>query len=104
MDRLFYSKDSLKTLLPYSTRDGGSEYVNDVVSDIVSGAYNCLYIGSAKGGLKELNLTSGKMRSLLSKDEEGEPIYCRDLMIMSDNELWMGTESGIYIYNLRTGK
>lgn len=103
-DGLFYSKDGLKTLLPYSTRDGSSEYVNDVVSDIVSGAYNCLYIGSAKGGLKELNLTSGKMRNILSKDEEGEPIYCRDLMMMSDNELWMGTESGIYIYNLRTGK
>ena len=51
-DGLFYSKDGLKTLLPYSTRDGSSEYVNDVVSDIVSGAYNCLYIGSAKGGLK----------------------------------------------------
>lgn len=103
-DGLFYSKDGLKTLSPYLTQTGNHAYVNDVVSDIVSGPYNCLYIGSAKEGLKELNLTSGQMRSLLSKDENGEPIYCRDLMMMSDNELWMGTESGIYIYNFRTGK
>lgn len=54
--------------------------------------------------MRELNLTSGKMRSLLSKDEKGEAIYCRNLMLMSDNELWLGTESGIYIYNLRTDK
>lgn len=103
-DGLFYSKDDLKTLLPYCGQEDGSEYVNDVVSDIVSGPYNCLYIGSAKEGLKELNLTSGKMRNLLSEDENGEAIYCRNLMLMSDNELWLGTESGIYIYNLRTDK
>lgn len=103
-DGLFYSKDNLKTLLPYITQANQHAYVNDVVSDLVLGAYNCLYIGSAKGGLKELNLTSGQMRSILSEDENGEPIYCRDLMMVSDNELWMGTESGIYIYNFRTNK
>lgn len=103
-DGLFFSKDELKTLQPYITQADQHAFANDVVSDIVIGPYNCLYIGSAKEGLKELNLTSGLMRSLLSKDEKGEPIYCRDLMMMSDNELWMGTESGIYIYNFRTNK
>ena len=100
---LFYSKDNLKTLHPYLSEDK-EIYRDDVVTRIVSGAYNCLYISSVKGGVKELNLTSGKLHDLLSTDENGESIYCRDLLVSSDNELWIGTESGIYIYNLRTGK
>ena len=104
-DGLFYSKDELKTLHPYiSPIDNEETYNNDVVSEILPGAYNCLYIGSLKGGVKELNLTSGKLRDLLLKDEDNESIYCRTLLFATDNELWIGTESGAYIYNLRTGK
>ena len=54
--------------------------------------------------MKELNLTSGKLRDLLLKDENNEAIYCRTLLVYTDNELWIGTESGVYIYNLRTEK
>lgn len=54
--------------------------------------------------MKELNLTSGKLRDLLLKDENNESIYCRTLLVYTDNELWIGTESGVYIYNLRTEK
>ncbi len=80
-DGLFYSKDELKTLHPYiSPIDNEETYNNDVVSEILPGAYNCLYIGSLKGGVKELNLTSGKLRDLLLKDEDNESIYCRTLL------------------------
>ena len=49
-DGLFYSKDNLKTLHPYlSPVDNEETYNDDVVSKIVSGAYNCLYISSLKG-------------------------------------------------------
>lgn len=102
-DGLYYSKDHLKTLHPYLSPDDGSKVFADyIITKIVQGAYNCLYIGSAKTGLTELNLTSGKSRRLLFADEKGEPVFCRDLIAYSDNELWVATESGIYIYNLRT--
>ena len=104
-DGLFYSKDNMKTLQPYrSPVDGKDVFHNDVVTKIVAGDYNCLYISSIKNGVQELNLTSGKLRNLLLTDENGESVYCRDLLIPSDNELWIGTESGVYIYNLRTDK
>lgn len=103
-DGLFYSKDNLQTLHPYLLPGGQEEiYRDDVVTKIIPGAYNCLYIGSVKGGVKELNLTSRQLRPLLSTDENGEPVYCRTLLTASDDELWIGSESGIYIYNLRTG-
>lgn len=104
-DGLFYSKDRLKTLHPYlSPEDNKEVYANDVVTSIVKGAYNCLYIGSLKGGVKELNLTSGKLHDLLLADESGESVFCRELLVASDNELWIGAESGLYIYNLRQGE
>ena len=104
-DGLFYSKDRLKTLHPYlSPEDNKEVYANDVVTSIVKGAYNCLYIGSLKGGVKDLNLTSGKLHDLLLADESGESVFCRELLVASDNELWIGAESGLYIYNLRQGE
>ena len=104
-DGLFYSKDRLQTLHPYvSPVDDQKTYANDVVTCLVKGAYNCLYVGSLKGGVKELNLTSNKLHDLLSEDENGESVFCRELLAASDNELWIGAESGLYIYNLRMGK
>ena len=104
-DGLFYSKDRLKTLHPYLSPVNNKEiYANDVVTCIVKGAYNCLYISSLKGGVKELNLTSNKLHDLLFEDESGESVFCRELLVASDNELWIGAESGLYIYNLRLGK
>ena len=104
-DGLFYSKDNLKTLQPYlSPVDSRELFRDDVVTKILVGPYNCLYISSLKMGVQELNITSGKLRALLLTDENNESLYCRDLLIPSDNELWIGTETGIYIYNLRTDK
>lgn len=104
-DGLFYSKDRLKTLHPYvSPVDKIESYANDVVTCIVKGAYNCLYVGSLKGGVKELNLTSNKLNDLLSIDNSGESVFCRKLLVASDHELWIGAESGLYIYNLRMNK
>lgn len=104
-DGLFYSKDRLKTLHPYlSPTENKETYANDVVISLVKGAYNCLYVGSLRGGVKELNLTSNKLHDLLLADEHGESVFCRELLVASDNELWIASESGLYIYNLRLGK
>ena len=104
-DGLYYSKDNLATVHPYgSPEDGKREFEGGVITKIVQGNYNCWYIGSVKEGVSELNLTSGQVRNLLAIDESGESIFCRDLLPYSDNELWIGTESGIYIYNLRTAQ
>ena len=57
---------------------------------------NCWYIGSSNG-LTEINLTTGRVRRLLN-------YYVRDLGFKSDKELWVGTESGLYIYDLEKGE
>lgn len=101
---LFYSKDGLQTIHPFVSSDGKKVFEGDPISKMLLGAYNCLYLASVGGGIKEVNLGSGKVRDLLLTDERGERIWCRELMFFSDDELWIGSESGIYIYNLRTDK
>ena len=103
-DGLFYSKDNMETIVPFVSSDNEETFKNDVVTKILQGPYNRLYIGSLKGGVKELNLTSGKISNLLLTDENGENIFFREFILCSENELWIGTESGVYIYNLRTKK
>ncbi len=103
-DGLFWSNDNLESLHPYtSPLDNSKTYEGDVISRIIPGAYNCLYISSVKGGVKELNLTSGRLRDLLTTDADGESIYCRNLLF-SGSVLWIGTESGVYIYDLATDR
>lgn len=101
---LFYSKDNFHTLHPYQSPDGQKVFENDVITRTLFGAYNSLYVSSIAGGVKAVDLTSGKVRDLLVIDERGEKIWCRDLLAFSDDELWIGCESGVYIYNLRTDK
>lgn len=102
-DGLYYSDDHLSSLHPYISEDGEEVFDNDVVIKMVSGTYNRLYIGSTHG-VQELNLTSGKVREILHVDEGGENIYCRDLLMVSDDKLWVGTESGVYIYDVQTNQ
>jgi len=97
---LYYSKDNLKTIKPFTSPDGKIIFKNDVISKVVYSHFNCLYIGSVKGGLNELNLNSGQIRNLLLTDENKEPIYVRDILPFSNSEFWIGTESGVYVYNL----
>jgi Signal transduction histidine kinase len=99
---LFFSKDDLKTLLAFKTPDGEEPFKNEVLSKTYLGPYNCLYIGSEKAGMRELNLSTGKIRKLHLSDNPDELIFVRDFTLYSDEELWIGTESGIYIYNIKT--
>lgn len=96
-DNLYTTKDHFKTSLqPFKDADGNEIFKGDIINWQVSGPHNCVYIASVNG-LTEINLTSGKTRRLLDA-------YVRTLQFKSDEELWVGTESGLYIYNLTNDK
>lgn len=91
---LYYSNDNFKTLHPYKDKDGKMTFTDNIIHQVyVKGSIS--YLCTSKG-LFELNLTNGSNRKLLS-------CYARTLNFRSDNELWAGTEQGLYIYNLSTG-
>ena len=99
---LYCSDDDMQTMHPYVSDSGVEMFHNDVITKIVPGSYNCLYISSLKYGVQELNLTSDHLTTLLREDEGGEMLFVRELLVDGNNELWIGTETGLYIYNLNS--
>ena len=59
---------------------------------------NNLIIGTSSEGLKLLNKRNGTITPL-SNDELYKKLFIRTIASNTDNELWIGTESGLYIYN-----
>lgn len=91
-DNLYFTPDTFRTFLPFRTPDGREPFRGDIVNCQVAGPHHRWYIGSSNG-LFEVDRTTGHVRRLLEA-------YVRDLSFQSDEELWVGTESGLYIYDL----
>lgn len=92
-DNLYFSKDN-SSFNVFRDANGKEIFKGLVINTCVEGLHNCLYVGTSKG-LIEVNLTSRKVRKLLDE-------YVRDICFRSDSDLWIGTEQGLYIYNIET--
>ncbi len=103
-DNLYYSTDDFKTFHPFISNDGTQPFKGDIINKIIGGSDSQLYIGSSKGGLRSIHTNNRKVENLISTDQEGNNLYVREIIPYSTNELWIGTESGLYIYQTNTGK
>lgn len=91
-DNLYHSEDAARFTV-FRDAEGEEPFKGAIITTCVKGLHNCIYIGSSNG-LAEINLTTRKVRRLLND-------YVRNICLRSDTELWVGTEQGIYIYNLK---
>jgi len=64
---------------------------------------SCFLIGTKSEGLKLFDTKSNKYREIITFNEEGTGIYVRTFIKRNEDEYWIGTETGIYIYNNRNG-
>lgn len=83
-------------LQPFKDANGNEIFKGDIINCEVVGPHNYTYIASSNG-LTEVNFVTGKSRRILDA-------FARTLEFKSDDELWVGTEKGLYIYNLTTNK
>jgi len=60
-------------------------------------------IGTKDEGVKVFDTRTGVYRDIITFNEERTGIYVRSFIRRSENEYWIGTETGIYIYNNGTG-
>ncbi len=81
---------------PFADADGKETFKGDIIYKQVEGPHNFIYIASQRG-LFEYNRTNGKVRQLISA-------FVRTIQFQDDESLWVGTENGIYIYNLRSDR
>ena len=70
------------------------------ISSILPIAGDQILIGCFKKGLKSYHTKTGRIRNLnLNKDKNFE-IFVRDIEKGEGQNFWIGTETGIYVYNL----
>ncbi len=63
---------------------------------------NNILIGTKNNGALIYSLSKGTVSSLLNKKEN--PLFIRDFLRKNNDELWIASESGLFIYNIKTGK
>ncbi len=73
------------------------------IQQLYAASDSVLFIGTSSQGVKKLDLKDSAYRDILVHNEEGTALFVRDFIRIAQDELWIGTESGIYIYNTRTG-
>jgi ligand-binding sensor domain-containing protein len=70
---------------------------------VTADEYNQLLIASSAKGLISVNTVNLTHRILLDNDTYGEPVFARCLARVDPQTIWIGSESGLYIYNTETG-
>ncbi|HXD76193.1 MAG TPA: two-component regulator propeller domain-containing protein [Puia sp.] len=60
-------------------------------------------IGMKKAGVKRFDALTNKYKEIITYDAEKTGIFVHSFIQRNENEYWIGTETGIYIYNSVTG-
>jgi ligand-binding sensor domain-containing protein/signal transduction histidine kinase len=68
------------------------------IEKIYSDRPDRILIGTSNQGAKIFNTNTGTYIDLINRNEDGTDIFVRDFIRRSSNELWIATESGIFVY------
>ncbi|MCD8742252.1 ATP-binding protein [Mucilaginibacter roseus] len=78
--------------------------VSNWIENITSDGPGRLLIGASNQGVKIFNTITHKSADLVTRNENGTDIFARNFLRVSSDELWIATESGIFIYHDKTNK
>ena len=79
-------------------------FANGAIGKIYSTGKNSILIGTSNRGVKLYNTLTGECKNVITYNNDKTGIFVRDFISSSENEVWIATESGIFIYNIQTGK
>ncbi|MBA4053294.1 MAG: hypothetical protein C0490_01140, partial [Marivirga sp.] len=84
----------------YSTNLQGKSWINSLAEDRAGN----ILIGTEQNGIKVLNKRSGRISSFNFINSEGRSIETVRAIQRNDDDLWIGTLGGLYIFNLTTAR
>lgn len=87
-------------------------HLTDNISDAENNSINDLYllnsesllVGTESDGVQLFNLKNHTFSSYIKKGNDGNPLFVRRIYRADNQHLWIGTETGLYIYNRSSGK
>ncbi len=101
-----------KFLYKYDAKNDGFDRYDILTSDekkryselltIVDAKEHGLLVGTESLGIKRFDPNTGMTEAFLEKDLYGKPIRSRVILPFSNDEFFIGTESGLYLLNLKT--
>jgi signal transduction histidine kinase/ligand-binding sensor domain-containing protein len=65
---------------------------------------NKLLVGTTTQGVKLYDIATEKVTDLITLNNDMTRVFVRDMIKSSKDEFWIGTESGIYVYNHNSGQ
>ena len=99
---LFFTEDRFQHIIPFPGSGENVPYPADNVTFIAFNDTNNMYLGFEEHGVVEVDLDNGQYTRLPLTENPDIPIFVRHILQYDTNELWIGTESGIFIYNLHS--
>jgi ligand-binding sensor domain-containing protein/signal transduction histidine kinase/DNA-binding response OmpR family regulator len=88
----------------YSTFDDSSSPLSKWIEKIKETGDGQLIIGTSNDGVKLFNTSDYTTKQLPMRNTDGTNVFARDFLQKTAEEYWIATESGIFIYNMRSQK
>jgi len=73
------------------------------IEKIYAAPNGSILIGTSAHGLLSFDITSSTTWSIIKYNSDQTSIYVRDILQRNDDEYWVATESGIFVYNTASG-
>lgn len=96
--------ESLNSFSRFPVFDSTETSLPKTIEKIYYIGKNSFLIGTSHYGLKFFNSESGSWKNLQIRNPDKTPLFVRDILKYSEEEYWIATESGVFIYNINTGK
>lgn len=77
---------------------------NTWIERIYATSQDAILAGTAVHGAKLFNIRTSSYKDILTYNPDRTAIFARNFVQTAENEFWIATESGIYIYNTATRK
>jgi ligand-binding sensor domain-containing protein/signal transduction histidine kinase len=77
--------------------------VNTWIEKLYATCNGKILIGTSIHGAKLFDITTSAYEDILTYNPDKTEIFARNFVQTSEDECWIGTESGIFIYNMKTG-
>ena len=88
----------------YNVFDHSPKPVSNWVEEIYSASDGTILIGTSNQGAKVFDPRTETYKDILTYNPDKTEIFVRNFVQTGPDEFWIATESGIFIYNLTTGK
>ncbi|MEP7373178.1 MAG: two-component regulator propeller domain-containing protein [Chitinophagaceae bacterium] len=87
----------------YNMFSHSAKTVSNWIEKLHSTANGDILIGTSNQGIKLFNTQTSDYKDILTYNADKTEIFARNFVQVNEDECWIATESGIFIYNMKSG-